>query len=305
MGIKQQMVLGINRVILITKKYSPEILTAVGVAAGIGATATAVNSTLHCDSILDTHKANMNKIEMAKKAVEKDDTLTYPVEKQRSDKTVVYTKSAISFARLYMPTVILTGLSITCILSAHNIMSKRNAALSAAFAAVSNKFMDYRAHVRDEYGAEKDHEFYNEIVTEEVKDEKGKVVEKKKTVDNHMANFSQAFFDEFSPFWCKDNPELNVAHLEAVASQANDYLYAHGYLFLSDIYDWLGITQTPASRVVGWLYDANHQDTYVDFGVIDDSGQAWDSVNDCAWDGKMGIKLNFNLDGSSVIYDHI
>ena len=70
MSIKQQMVLGINRVILVTKKYSPEILTAVGIVAGIGATATAVNSTLHCDSILDTHKANMNKIEMAKQAVE-------------------------------------------------------------------------------------------------------------------------------------------------------------------------------------------------------------------------------------------
>lgn len=305
MSIKQQMILGINRAILVTKKYSPEILTAVGIVAGVGATATAVHATLHCDPVLDMHKTNMNKIEQAKKLVAEDETLSYPVEKQRSDKVIVFTRTAVSMVKLYAPTIALTGVSLACILSAHNIMSKRNAALGAAFAAVSNKFMDYRSHVRSEYGEEKDREFYNEIVTEEVKDEKGKVVEKKKTVDNHMPNFSQAFFDEFSPFWNTNNPEMNVAHLEAVATQANDYLYAHGYLFLSDIYDWLGITQTPASRVVGWLYDADHQDAYVDFGVIDDCGQAWDPVNECAWDGKMGIKLSFNLDGSSVIYDHI
>ncbi len=305
MSIKEQMVLGLNHALLITKKYSPEILTVVGIAAGIGATATAVNSTLHCDSILDMHKTNMNKIEQAKKLVEEDDTLSYPIEKQRSDKTVIYIKTVTSMAKLYAPTIILTGLSIACILSAHNIMSKRNAALGAAFAAVTNKFMDYRSHVREEYGIEKDQEFYNDIVVEEVKDEKGKVVEETKTVDNHMPDFSQAFFDEFSPFWNKDNPEMNVAQLEAVANQANDFLYAHGYLFLSDVYDWLGIHQTPASRVVGWLYDANHQDAYVDFGVINDSGQAWDFTNDVAWDGRMGIKLNFNLGGDSIIYDHI
>lgn len=293
----------LNNVVFQAKKHSPEILTAVGIISGVAATATAVYSTMHCEEVLDRHQDKMRQIAKARYVADNDTDITYTKDSEESDKRLVFTQTAIDFAKLYAPTVLLTGLSITCILSAHNIMSKRNAAVVAAFTALNEKFNNYRDKVRDEYGEEVDNRFYRNTEAVEVVNEKTGEVEKKEEPKKIDA-CTDRFFDELSPFWDHYNAEMNVAQLRATIKQANDRLHIYGHVFLNDVYAMLGIPDTTAGAVMGWIIDDEHPDTEVDFGVNSMGDEdPWDFSHQEAWTGKDGIHLNF--DGLDIIYDKI
>ena len=51
------------------------------------------------------------------------------------------------------------GLSIAALTRSHNILTKRNAALTAAYGALEKGFSEYRARVVEKYGEEEDRDF--------------------------------------------------------------------------------------------------------------------------------------------------
>lgn len=303
MNIPENVTRTASRILLKVQKHSPEILIGAGIVSGVAATAFAVKATLHCEEILDQHNANMAQINKARYVADNDDDITYTDADEKADKQTVYLKTGVEFAKLYLPTVILTGLSITCILSAHNILSKRNAAVVAAFAALSDKFDDYRDKVRQELGEEKDKQFMRAIsVTEAVDEETGESLGNTTTqsLDIHGTD---RFFDEMSPYWDRTNPEMNVAFLRAAVRRANDKLAIQGHLFLNEVYDMLGIQHSTEGAVLGWIYDEAHRDTAVDFGIFNITDDPYDFVRDMPWSGETGIRLSFqDLD---IIYDKI
>ena len=288
---------------LTVRKHSPTILTVCGVVAGVAATGFAVRATLHCDEVLERHNEKMREIAKCRMVADQDEDIEYPDHAEKRDKQVVYLQTALDFARLYMPTILLTGLSITCVLSAHNILSKRNAAVVAAFAALSDQFESYREKVVNELGKEKDEEFIRGISEIEVMDdETGEVVEKKKVQSTEVSDLD-AFFDELSPFWDHMNSEMNVARLRSTIKWANDQLMIHGHVFVNDIRRQLGLPDTPSGAVMGWTYDELHPDTMIDFGVFNGTDDPYDSVRDIPWDGTTGIRLTFA--NATIIYDKI
>lgn len=293
----------INNIVFQAKKHSPEILTAVGVISGVAATATAVYSTMHCEEVLERRNDKIRQIEKARYVADNDPDITYTRESEESDRKLVAVQTAVDFAKLYAPTIMLTGLSVVCVLSAHNIMSKRNAATVAAFTALSEKFANYRAKVVNEYGEEADKRFYRSTEAVEIVNEttgETEVKEEPKKIDA----CTDRFFDELSPLWDHYNSEMNVAHLRAVIKMANDRLHIYNHVFLNEVYAMLGIPDTPAGAVMGWIIDDEHPDTEVDFGVNSMGDEdPWDFTHNEAWTGKDGIHLNF--DGLDIIYDKI
>ena len=61
------------------------------------------------------------------------------------------------------------------------------------------------------------------------------------------------FFDESCEAY-ESNMDYNLMYLRSQQNLANDKLKANGYLFLSDVYDQLGIKRTKMSQIVGWVY---------------------------------------------------
>lgn len=292
-----------GKALLKLQKHSPEILIGVGIVSGVAATATAIHATLHCEQILDEHRFNMEQIEKARYVADNDDGIDYAKEDEMNDKRVVYTRTAISFVKLYLPTVMFTGISIACILSAHNILSKRNAAVVAAFAALNDKFNDYRERVRNEYGEEKDKQFMRAIDIVQTEDpETGEPGEPSKQQSMDLSG-TDRFFDPMSPYWDRSNPEMNVAFVRAKTKEANDRLAINGHLFLNEVYDMFGIPHSSEGAVLGWIYDEAHPYTMVDFGIYDQTDDPWDFVRDIPWDGTHEIRLNFQ--DLSIIYDKI
>ena len=192
------------------------------------------------------------------------------------------------------------GLSIYALTNSHNILTKRNVALTAAYGALEKGFNEYRARVVDKYGEDEDRNLRYGTQEVEIVDPETK---KKKTVTRvgpDDPSIYARFFDPFSTSWNKE-PEYNLFFLKCQQNYANDLLRSRGHVFLNEVYDMLGIPRSKAGAVVGWVLSENGEtDNFVNFGVFDGrTDVARDFVN-----GLEGaILLDFNVDG--VIYDKL
>lgn len=294
-----------GRKLLLVQKHSPEILTGLGII-GFGATVvTACTATLKVDDILTDHKDQIEKINTVANDPAYHDE--YSEKDAVKDKTIVYIQTGVKIAKNYLPTITLGALSIGCILSAHNILSKRNVALLAAYKASEEAFNNYRDKVKDEYGEEKDRQLFYGLEKQKVEeittDDKGKEKKTKKEVEvlsGQVVSQYARFFDESNPNWTKD-PEQNRYFITCVQNMMNDRLKTVGHVFLNEVYEALGFKHSTAGAVVGWIYDPKDgKDNYIDFNVFDDSSF---SKREFVNGYERSILLDFNVDG--VIYDLI
>lgn len=251
------------------KKHSPEILVTAGVIGTVTSAVLACKATLKVNDILEEHKETMDKIhsvETSEKYTESD---------KKKDTTIVYAQTAVKLGKLYAPAVTLGVLSIGSIITSNNILRKRNAALAAAYTAIDTSFKEYRNRVVDRFGKDVDHQLRYNLVREEIEEtetnEKGKEKTVKKTVDvadpDYVSDYA-VYFTSANPNFKRD-PYYNEMFLRSQMAYANDYLRAHGWLSLNDIYSFLDMPKTKAGMVVGWVYDTKNPtgDNNVEFDV--------------------------------------
>lgn len=288
------------------RQYSPEILVVAGVIGTVVSAVMACKATTKVNDILEQHKEDVEKIHTVAKDEKYADE--YTESDMKKDLTIVYAQTALKFAKLYGPAVLLGSLSITGILTSNNILRKRNIAIATAYAALDKSFKGYRERLTERYGETVDRELKYGIkaqkIEETVVDENGKTKKTKSivpVVENEKNSVYARFFDETNPNWEK-NPDYNLMFLRAQENYANQRLRADGYLFLNDVYESLGIPKCSIGQVVGWIYDPEDQnaDCHVSFGIYDlYRAVTRDFVNGF----EPAILLDFNVDG--VMWDKI
>lgn len=289
------------RQMMTIRKFSPEILTGIGIVAGIATTVLACKATSDVKGILDDHDAEVMDIEQSA-SVELIDA-----KEAKKDIMDVKVNTFKRIVKVYAPAAGFGVLSVTSILAAQGILSKRNAALAAAYSFAQGKFNEYRDRVKKELGEDADKKFFHGIHKEKIEvtvDKDGNELKKPKTitVTDYDSNSPYAkFFDDASRQWSTD-PHANLAFLVATQNWFNDRLKEKGSVFLNEVYDRLDIPRTSAGAVCGWVYDqeSDDGDNYIDFGIYDIANQdARDFVNGY----NDAILLDFNVDG--VIWDLI
>lgn len=282
----------LGRAGVVAQKYSPEILTAVGVVGTVTSAVMASRATLKLEPIIDSTRAGVEDVRSRRNDVD------YSESEYAKDLAYIYTINSRDLIKLYGPAVTLGVASIGCLVGAHGIMKKRNIALAAAYKTVEHSFSEYRKRVVSEFGEEKDREYRIPMEKREVKDkETGKTKTVSHVNPNNISGYAR-FFDETCPQWTK-TPEYNLLFLRCQQNWANDLLQARGHVFLNEVYDSLGMPRSQAGSVVGWTLGKNG-DNFVDFGIYDFENQkAREFVNGV----ERSILLDFNVDG--VIYDLI
>jgi len=304
LAIMKSMTSAANRFGFQVKKHSPELLLVTGILTGAASMFFACKGTIKAVEEIEKAKENLDKVHKVKSGeIKINENAVYTDQDYKQDLTKVYAKTGFELAKIYAPAIGFGTLSLVSILSSYNVMHKRNAALAAAYTTVATTLKNYRGRVVERFGEEVDKELKYNIKAEEIEeittDSKGKEKKVKKTVKTAEIDESSAyarFFDAGNTGWDKD-PEISLMFLRAAQQYANDRLVAQGYLFLSDVYNHLGIPESRASRVVGWIYDKNENhdgDNYVDFGIynINNRGNR-DFVNG----HNDAILLDFNVDG--------
>ena len=294
-----------HNVSLQVQKHSPTILVVGGVVGVVASTIMACKATTKVSEILEENKKRVEQIHICMEDQELQESGKYTEKDAKKDLTIVYGQTGLKLAKNYAPSVALGVVSITCILASHRILTKRNAAISAAYAVVDKGFKDYRKRVKERFGEKVDYELKHNIKAEQIEtidiDENGNEKTGTKTIEvvnnSVLEQYSDyaRFFDETNPNWQRD-AEYNLMFLKLQERYANEKLQKTGYLFLNEVYKMLGMEPSKAGQVVGWVYDEKNPvgDNYIDFGIYDvNKRRAQDFVNGY----EKSILLDFNVDG--------
>lgn len=276
------------RAALQTRKHSPVIMFGAGVVGTVASTVLACKATLRIDEVLSKAEYDRYRVKQASDLKRED----YTEKDADNDLRLVKIKLAGNLLKLYGPAIGVGVVSIGLLTGAHVTLTKRNAALSAAYFALDRGFKEYRERVRNELGEEKEREFrYGAIEKEFVQEgEHGHEVVRVKRINPNGTSIYARVFDELNPKW-KPGPDYNRLFIISIQNFANDRLNSRGHLFLNEVYDMLGMERVPEGQVVGWV--KGNGDGYIDFGLDEDRQQVVDFFNgdvDSIW-------LDFNVDG--------
>ena len=295
-----------GKVGLVLSKHSPAMLSVIG---GVGVVATAVlasQETLRVKEVVEPHVENLELIS----ATLEDESKQYSDQDALHDRTVIYARLGRDLLKLYAPALVVGVLTIASIAASHRISAKRIAGLTAAYGALDQSYRRYRGRVEQALGEEGMKELDTKIREQAKKD----IAERRKPDADiseigdsifDLAGASQyaVLYDENAATWNK-NRNLSTSILRAQESYANDLLNCRGYVMLNEVYAGLGLPQTSAGAVVGWIRkDDGGADGYITFGDWD--ANYFDDIYkdvDGVCEARRWI-LDFNVDG--VIWDRI
>lgn len=304
--LKGTVVKTVSRGGLLAMKYSPQILMGAGVVGVVASTVMACRATLQIEAIMDEAEIKLEKAHKGRKDFDQE---TYPDSEYQKDLLRIYTNRAASVARLYAPAAVIGAVSVSAMIGSNVILTKRNAAIAAAYKVLDQSFKSYRERNIAAIGEEKEesmrHGMTETTTTEIVKGEDGKK-KKVESLSRECGLPSQyaVWFDRSSPEWQYDDPFSNLFHLQQTENFFNQNLHARGHVFLNEVYDAIGVPRTKAGQAVGWV-DSGDGDGQIDFGLKDPAlrvGQV-SYVDGVKVVDDQAMLLDFNVDG--VIWDLI
>ena len=285
----------IGTVQLAAKAHAPTIMVVTGVVAMGAAVVTAGKQTLKVEEVLEKHTPQLENIVTG----ENLGLANYDKEDAFRDRMKVYGAASYDLGKVYfVPGVLFLG-GAALIFGGHRVMLRRNATLALAFTAVSNAFDKYRENVRQSFGEDTDQAMMRGWVTKEIVDPETGKVETIQTADWTTTNdpYARVFEQGGASQWRPDRI-LNEQFCRLQQKFAQEKLIRTGTLYLSEVYEALGIPESDVSRVVGWkvgkLADGSKNIPFVDFGLDKPLPDDWKFAKDAA------IYLDFNCQGLIV-----
>ena len=267
------------------KKNSPTILTGAGIVGFIATTALTIKAT--AKAVDQIPQISKKVAEVKGEFVDQDD-----LHKDKQEALVkVYAESSVILLKTYGPALLTGSASIVCLLAAHGMMRKRQASLLAAYTALDAGFKAYRSRVAEKFGEADELKLYRGIKTVKDVDDEGQPCEIGDRDDVLPSPYAR-FFDAGSVNWSK-TPEYNLMFLRGQQDWANDRLRAHGFVFLNEVYESLGLERSQAGQIVGWKQNGNG-DGFIDFGLYaigDEGNRAFVNIIEPV------VLLDFNVDG--------
>lgn len=278
----------LGRLSLKLSQASPTVLVGVGII-GVGVTAVlASRATLRYAGDQSVRDAIVS-IEDAKEAGTNRDVAFAMVD------------LSVNTARIYGPAIIAGVATVLAIAGGHNIMVKRNAALVTAYSVLDSAYRRYRDAIESEFGADKEREIFERLSRSRheitVTDQDGNSSQTTVELAESKVSPYARYYDEFAPAW-QDRHEANITFLCQMENGINSKLIRNGHVFLNEVYDLLGIPRSEAGQIVGWVYDKERGDAFIDFGIFDKADpqkRLW--VNSSNQTTAQGILLDFNVDG--------
>lgn len=251
----------INTAKLKLDKNSPEILVVTGVVGMIGATVLACRATIKAMDIKKDKENKLSIVDACEESGMVDENQEYTAEDAAKDRKAIKVQATVNYIRAYAPAVLLGGVSIFSILYGHNILRKRYLSLGAAYTALDKAYAEYRKRVEEKYGEDAEKEIRYGI--EKQKDEEGNETQ---VINGNLYGPWAKFFDSSCRPWTK-NADTNLYFLKTQQAQFNNRLKEVGHVYLNEIYRALDLPETAEGQQFGWIFDKDHQDAFIDFGM--------------------------------------
>lgn len=222
----------VDSIKLSTIKHSPAILTGIGITGMITATVMAVKATPKALDLLNEIKEVNEGKDISKKEYGKE----------------IVTK----VAPVYIPTVLVSGLSIACIISANSVSQKRTAALATAYTLSENALKEYQEKVIETIGEKKEKEVRNKIAQDNL--DRNPVANREVIITTRGNTL--CFDPQSGRYFTSD-----IDTLKRVETELNHRLLSEMYISLNDYYYEIGLRGTEDGDDRGW----NINDGYIEF----------------------------------------
>ena len=221
-------------------KYSPQILTGIGVAGMITTVVLAVKATPKALELIEDRKEELDAGKL----------------------TVVDTVKAAW--KPYVPAAVTGVLSTVCIIGGNAVGTRRTAALAAAYKISETALHEYKDTIIETVGEEKAKEVKEKIAQNKL--DKNPVVEKQIIVTNK------------GTFLCYDSLsgryfQSDIETIRKAQNDINDYLFSEDYASLNMFYDFLGLEHTRLGAELGWKIDSGRLQIEFDSTLASDKSQ--------------------------------
>lgn len=217
---------------------SPTILTGFAVVGLVGTVISAVNATPKAVRLVEEERYERDKVKYYFNQDDVPDT----------DDSEPLTKLEIVKLtwKEYIPTAIIGGATIACIIGAHGIHSRRNAALAALYSVSQKAYEEYQEKVKQTVGQNKEGKIRDEIAQD---------VLNRNPVDKlriqRTARGDTLCFDILSGRYFFSDAEF----IRQSQNEFNHQLLNEMNLCLNDFYGILGLDSIDLGEEVGWSVD--------------------------------------------------
>lgn len=144
---------------------------------------------------------------------------------------------------LYIPAAGTAALTITAVVMANRIGTRRAAAMAAAYAISQESFQEYRDKIIDKMGPGKEQKAYDEIAQDHLDRQPFSSAQVIMT-----GNGNVPFLDDYSGRYF----ESTMEDVKWAVNKINDRINHQVYASLNDLYNELGLDNIPVGEEVGW-----------------------------------------------------
>lgn len=145
----------------------------------------------------------------------------------------------------YIPAVVVGGVTIACIIGAHSIGTRKNAALASAYTLVNRAFSDYKGQVFEQFGERKAQAVQDAVSDQQIKEGPNSLV--------ILGDGNVLCWESLTGRYFESTPEkLRRAEntLNARMNHGADY-----GVQLNEFYSLVGLEQTKMGDDLGWNID--------------------------------------------------
>lgn len=209
------------------KKHSPEILTGIGIAGMVITTVMAVRATPKALILIEDKKDELE-----------TDDLT-PVETIKAAWTC------------YIPSAIIGGVSVFCLIGASSANLRRNAALATAYTLSESALKEYQEKVVEAIGEKKERDIRDSIAKDKI--EQNPVVQKEIIITEKGDTLC---CDTLSKRYFKSSRDK----IDKVVNELNRRMRDDMFISLNEFYYEIGLEDTKLGDVLGWNIDRGYID---------------------------------------------
>lgn len=205
-------------------KESPSILTGVGAVGVISTAVMAVRATPKAMIILDEERY----------VRAREDRLSRPLSKK---------EIFLLTWKCYVPTIIMGGMAIACIIGANSINLRRNAALASVYGLTEAALKEYQDKVVETFGETKAQQVKDSIAKDRVEKtppSPDKIIKTGKGETLCLDPYSSRYFKH------------DIEKIRKVINELNRDLLNDDFVSLNDVYYALGLPETKLGVDMGW-----------------------------------------------------
>jgi hypothetical protein len=218
------------------KKHSPEILTGIGIAGMITTTVLAVRATPKALRILE-EKWDGELGEEILHSTNRDDF-------------TMWEKVKLTW-KYYIPSAIIGGISICCLIGANSVNFRRNTALATAYTLSESALKEYQEKVIETIGKKKEQSVRDSIAKDKL--EQDPIINREVIITEKGNTLC---YDVISCRYFRSN----IDKIKKIENELNRRMRDEMYISLNDFYYELGLNGSSMGEDLGWNID----DGYID-----------------------------------------